>query len=155
MEDCADIEELLCKLEDYSPGHPHCTTAKLKPPTTGAKATSHTTTRSTSYTMIKLTSNAMIKPVSHKMIKSTPMNQDPKKRIVIEINLSDDKSSMGSKCKLEKDPYVKPLKKQKGKEVVKSNFYHPQPAPKKKVVARVTKVHASLFSLNRELLRDA
>ena len=83
------------------------------------------------------------------------MNQNLKKKIVIEIDSSDENSSAGSKRKLEDDPYAKPLKKRKGKEVAKSDFHHPRPAPKKKVVARVAKVRASLFPLNRELLRDA
>ena len=145
---------------------PTATTAEPKPPTAGAKATSHTTTGSTSHTMIKPTSHATIKsrtkstshamiPGSHKMIMSAPTNQNPKKKIVIEIDSSDENSSAGSKHKLEDDPYAKPLKKRKGKEVAKSDFHHPRPVPKKKVVARVAKVRASLFPLNRELLRDA
>jgi len=86
-------------------------------------------------------------PPSAKTI--TPSTPDPNHpgdgaTTKIPTESSDGDVSAGSKRGCEDDPAVGSLKKQKGKEVAKSNFHPPRPEPKK-VKAKIAKVSTSLI----------
>lgn len=93
---------------------------------------------------------------SNVAIPPTPVDQaGPEGSVVIEIISSDDDGRVGSKRRHEGDDLrARSSKKQKGKEVPKSNF-HPTPPLAKKPKAKLARVSTSLFLLDAQLLRNA